>query len=66
MVYDNTEISRVFQFTKTMEACLVVKGGEKLLSILNKTLKACRLACFTSALAIYGDSTADKQHFWTL
>ena len=63
MVYDNNRDFKSVPLTKTMEACLAVKGGEEtLLSILNKTLKGMPSGMLTSALAIY-DSTADKVTF---
>ena len=63
MVYDNNRDFKSVPFTKTMEACFAVKGGEgTLLSILNKTLKGMPSGMLTSALAIY-DSTADKVTF---
>ena len=62
--YDNNRDFKSVPLTKTMEACLAVRGGEgTLLSILNKTLKAMPSDMLTSALAIY-DSTADKVTFW--
>ena len=62
--YDNDRDFRSVPLTKTMEACLAVRGGEgTLLSILNKTLKAMPSGMLTSALAIY-DSTADKVTFY--
>ena len=58
--YDNIRDFRSVPLTKTMEACIAVKGGEgSLLSILNKTLKTMPSDMLTSALALY-DSTADK------
>ena len=63
MVYDNNRDFKSVPLTKTMEACIAVKGGEgTLLSILNKTLKGMPSGMLTSALAIY-DSTADKITF---
>ena len=62
--YDNNRDFKSVPLTKTMEACLAVRGGEgTLLSILNKTLKAMPSDMLTSALAIY-DSTEDKVTFW--
>ena len=62
--YDNERDFKSVPLTKTMEACLAVRGGEgPILSILNKTLKAMPSDMLTSALAIY-DSTADKVTFW--
>ena len=62
--YDNNRDVKSVPLTKTMEACLAVRGGEgTLLSILNKTLKAMPSDMLTSALAIY-DSTEDKVTFW--
>ena len=61
--YDNDRDFKSVPLTKTMEACFAVRGGEgRLLSILNKTLKAMPSDMLTSALAIY-DSTADKVTF---
>ena len=61
--YDNNRDFKSVPLTKTMEACLAVRGGEgTLLSILNKTLKAMPSDMLTSALAIY-DSTEDKVTF---
>ena len=63
ILYDNNRNFKSIPLTKTMEACLAVRGGEgTLLSILNKTLKAMPSDMLTSALAIY-DSTADKVTF---
>ena len=63
LIYDNNRDFKSIPLTKTMEACIAVKSGEgKLLSILNKTLKAMPSDMLTSALAIY-DSTADKVTF---
>ena len=63
LIYDNNRDFKSIPLTKTMEACFAVKSGEgKLLSILNKTLKAMPSDMLTSALAIY-DSTADKVTF---
>ncbi|MBD9163549.1 MAG: response regulator [Blautia wexlerae] len=63
LIYDNSKNFKSIPLTKTMEACIAVKSGEgKLLSILNKTLKAMPSDMLTSALAIY-DSTADKVTF---
>ena len=63
MTYDNSQNFKSVPLTKTMEACLAVRGGEgTLLSILNKTLKTMPSDMLTSALAIY-DSTADKVTF---
>ena len=62
--YDNNRDFKSVPLTKTMEACLAVRGGEgTLLSSLNKTLKAMPSDMLTSALAIY-DSTEDKVTFW--
>ena len=62
--YDNNRDFKSVPLTKTMEACLAVRGGEgTLLSILNKTLKAMPSGMLTSALAIY-DSTEDKVTFY--
>jgi signal transduction histidine kinase/ActR/RegA family two-component response regulator len=64
ILYDNNRNFKSIPLTKTMEACLAVRGGEgTLLSILNKTLKAMPSDMLTSALATY-DSTADKVTFF--
>ena len=61
--FDNNQDFKSVPLTKTMEACFAVSGGQgRLLSILNKTLKAMPSDMLTSALAIY-DSTADKVTF---
>ena len=63
LIYDNSQNFKSVPLTKTMEACFTVREGEgRLLSILNKTIKAMPSDMLTSALAIY-DSTADKVTF---
>ena len=46
LIYDNSQNFKSVPLTKTMEACFTVREGEgSLLSILNKTIKPCRLTC---------------------
>ena len=63
--FDGKKNFKIIPLTKTMEACFAVKDGQaKLLSILNKTIKAMPSDMLTSAIAMY-DSTAYKTTFYS-